>query len=86
MPENQSLESAEQLVREETRAREATTIQAVERMINLYLDGFGAIGRFYKSDDNRIEQVWFLLSLRTFQSLRMAYYLLETGYYSQSIT
>ena len=54
-------------------------------MLNLYLAGFGEISSFIPYEESRLQQVWFLLTVRTFKSLRTAHYLLETGYYSQAM-
>jgi len=85
MEERKTLEAAEQEVRVETRTREANTLQAIHRMIDLYLAGFGEIGTSNKKNDNRLEQVWFLLTLRSFKTMRMSYLMLEAGYYGQSL-
>ena len=81
----ESLESAEEQTRMDTREREFETLQALERTLNLYLTGFGEFSSFIPAEDNRLQQIWFLLTIRSFKSLRTAHYLLETGYYSQAL-
>ena len=46
---------------------------------------FQLLGSFTPSNENRLEYCWVLLWNRSFNSLRWAYYLLNTGYYSQSL-
>lgn len=81
-----TLDQREEQVRVESLRLEPPTLGAIELLLNNYLTGFGEFGRFTRTDFNRREQVWLLLTLRTFHSLRWAYHLLMTGYYSQSLT
>lgn len=79
------LDELEQQVRTHTIERERATLIVIEQLLNLYLAGFGLLGQFKKTDNNRPEQVWVLLTSRAFSSMRWAYHLLQCGYYSQSL-
>lgn len=80
------LDQWEEQTRLETRRLESPALEAIELLLNSYLSGFGELGTFQLTDSNRREQVWLLLTTRTFNSLRWAFHLLVTGYYSQSLT
>lgn len=85
MQEFPSLSEIEENTRVETLNREGKALTVIENLLNQYLSGFQHIGEFKRTDDNRLEQVWLLLTLRAFNSLRWGYYLLQSGYYSQSM-
>jgi hypothetical protein len=75
----------EEQTRTQTRGLEQKVLAAIEQMLDLYLSGFQQIGKFTRTDNNRLEQVWVFLTIRAFNSMRWAYYLLESGYFSQSM-
>ena len=79
-----NLDEVERKVRDETRRRERDTLSGIERLLNEFLKGFKAIGQFTPTPENRLERVWILIIGRSFNSLRWAYELLQTGYYSQA--
>ena len=84
MSEAPNLDEVEIKVRDETRRRERDTLSGIERLLNEFLKGFTAIGQFTPTPENRREHVWILIIGRSFNSLRWAYELLQTGYYSQA--
>ena len=79
-----NLDEVEQQIQAEILGREGKTIRVTEDLLNQHLAGFSEIGPFTISEDNGLEQVWILLTNRAFNSLRWAFHLLTTGYYSQS--
>jgi hypothetical protein len=80
-----SLTELEERTRTQTNESEVETLSAIIKLLNQYLTGFQQIGEFNKTDTNQAEQVWLYLTVRAFNSLRQAYSLMESGYYSQSI-
>ena len=80
-----NLDEVEEQIQAEILDREGTTVGVIEELLNQHLAGFMEIGTFTISEDNRLEQVWILLTNRAFNSLRWAFHLLKTGYYSQSM-
>jgi hypothetical protein len=85
MENSPTLQSAEARTRVETRKLEPETLDAIELLLNQFSKGFGEIGSFELTDQNKLEQVWLLLTTRSFHSLRCAYSLLCDGYYGQSL-
>lgn len=81
---NKTFLDRENWVRDNTRGREAKILGVMSPMLEQFLVGFSLIGNFKKHDKNRREQVWLYLTSRAFNSLRLAYDLLEGGYYQQS--
>jgi len=79
-----SLEELEVHVMADTEARNGVEIELAERLLNQYLTGFTKLGKFTLDRINEREYAWFLLTVRSFSSLRCAFDILERGYYSQA--
>ena len=80
-----NIDELEQQVRAHTREQHRGLLGAVEGLLNAYLAVFRESGEFHPTDDNRNEQVWLLLTARSFNSLRWAYELVSMGYYTQAM-
>lgn len=80
-----SFQKTEAQVKAITAAKHMKEIKLVEKLINHYLAGFRALGKFTLNEDNELEYAWLLLTTRSFNSLRCAYDLLLKGYYSQAV-
>ena len=85
MPQKPNVDELEAEIKAEITQKELRTLQAIEDLLNKHLDGFQFLGSFTPTDENRLEYCWVLLWNRSFNSLRWAYTLLNTGYYSQSL-
>ena len=85
MPNPLSLDEEEERIRSEIITRGSPIVEVIEDLINQHLACFQEIGGCTRTDDNRLEQAWFLLIVRAFNSLRWAYHLLQTGYYGQAM-
>lgn len=79
-----SLEELEARVMADTETRNGVEIELAEKLLNAYLTGFTQLGKFTLDRNNEREYAWFLLTVRSFSSLRCAFDLLERGYYSQA--
>ena len=80
-----NLDELEAQVQGDIESKEPRVLVAIEEMLNRHLDGFQLLGSFTPTYDNRLEFVWMLLWNRSFNSMRWAFHLLKTGYYSQSL-
>jgi hypothetical protein len=80
-----SLEELEEQTKTQTRRQEGKILTIIEGLLNRYSVCFEQIGQFQRTNDNTVELVWLFLTIRAFNSMRWAYCLLETGYYSQSM-
>lgn len=85
MVESPNLDEVEERIKAEITENESGVLGVIEDLINQQLAGFRQIGSFTLTADNRPQQVWLLLTTRAFNSLRWAYHLLHTGYYSQAM-
>ena len=80
------LDDLEKETRIQTFRQESEVLTILQRLLNQYLAGFRELGEFKKTTENKREQVWLFLTTRAHTSLRCAYYLLQYGYYVQSMT
>ena len=80
-----NVDELEQGVRTETYLKHRDWLVALENLLNAYIAVFRESGPFYPSEENRREKVWLLLTARSFNSMRWAYELVRTGYYSQAM-
>ena len=80
-----NVDELEQHVRAHTREQHRSLLGALESLLNAYLAVIRESGPFHPSDENRREQAWLLLTARSFNSMRWAYELVSTGYYTQSM-
>ena len=85
MPESPILEEVEAAVVAQSIKEYREVLDGIERILNGYIAGAVSIGRFTQTDDNKKEWVWFLLTTRSFASMRCAFDLLKKGYYTQSV-
>lgn len=81
-----SLEEVEAQVKATTLDQHKEEIKLVENFLNCYLAGFNKMDRFTPTEDNDLKFAWLLLTIRSFNSLRCAYELLQKGYYNQAAT
>ena len=80
-----NVDELEQQVRAHTTEEHRDLLAAVENLLNAYLAVIRESGPFHPTDENRKEQVWLLLTARSFNSMRWAYELVSTGYYTQAM-
>ncbi|MEA1958999.1 MAG: hypothetical protein U9N44_04915 [Chloroflexota bacterium] len=58
----------------------------IERLIDVYIDGFRLVDSVPIIDRSQLDHAWILLTARSFNSMRCAYELIKLGYYSQAVT
>ena len=80
-----NLDEIEQQVAQETRRLEAKTLANIEALLNAFLPAFRETGQFTPTENNRQQQVWWLLVGQSFNSLRWGFHLLQLGYYTQAL-
>ena len=79
------LEHEEATVKSTTSAKHKDELALVEKLLNVYIEGFNDLGSFTRNDRNDVEYAWLLITTRSFNSLRSAHILLQIGYYDQAI-
>ena len=80
-----SLEQVELQVKKTTHNRKRHELALIENLLNCYLGAFRALKGFKIGEITQLELAWILLVVRSFNSLRCGYDLLQKGYYSQAI-
>ena len=80
-----SVEELDEQVRVETVRRHEQTLDSLEHLFNVYLEGFRMIGQFTITGENDRELVSFLLLTRSFNTMRWSFHLLKHGYYTQAV-
>jgi hypothetical protein len=78
------LDEVEEQVRAATAKYHSSELGLLENLLNCYISGITRIGTFTRTENNRLQQVHLFLTIRSFNSLRWAYHLLKSGYYSQA--
>lgn len=80
-----SVEAFESQVRQTTHNEKRCELGVVENLLKCYLAGFRALKELKFGEISNLELAWLLLVVRSFNSLRCAYELLQKGYYNQAI-
>lgn len=78
-----SVEGGEHKVKAQTTAAHSQWLAVFDQLLNAWLSVLRALGKFTPTQENRREQLWLLLTYRSFNSLRWAREMLLAGYYAQ---
>ena len=81
-----NLDQVEADVQRLTLDHHRSELAVVESMLNAYLACFREIDSLTRTADNESEQVWLLLTNRSFNDLKWGFHLLTVGYKLQALT
>lgn len=81
-----SVEEIEQQVKKKTAAEQADPLALAGNFLDAFLQGFQKLDPITPTTENEVQWVRRLLANKGFNSLRCAYELLQSGYYTQALT
>ncbi|MBI4337586.1 MAG: hypothetical protein HY683_07160 [Chloroflexi bacterium] len=80
-----SLLEREDEVKQEIANKHKEELHLLQKLLDVYIQGFSSIGSFTRTADNDAEYAQLLLTARSFNSLRSAHSLLQQGYYEPAL-